>query len=52
MGSDGSVAGLIELLRSGDSAERERAARTIWPRYFGDLLELACNHLGGRIRRR
>ena len=49
---DGSVAGLIQLLRSGDAAERDLAARLIWRRYFRDLLELARNNLNRRIRRR
>jgi RNA polymerase sigma factor (sigma-70 family) len=43
---------MIQLLRSGDAAERELAARLIWRRYFRDLLELARNNLNWRIRRR
>jgi ECF sigma factor len=53
--SDGSrrpVTRLIQLLRSGDPAERDLAARLIWQRYFCDLLELARNNLNKRIRRR
>ncbi len=49
---DGSVTRLIQLLRSGDAAERDLAARLIWRRYFRDLLELARNNLNKRIRRR
>jgi DNA-directed RNA polymerase specialized sigma24 family protein len=49
---DGSVTRLIQLLRSGDAAERDLAARLIWRRYFHDLLELARNNLDRRIRRR
>jgi len=49
---DGSVTRLIQLLRSGDPAERDMAARLIWLRYFRDLLELARNNLDRRIRRR
>jgi len=52
MVSDGSVTRLIQLLRSGDPAEREMAARLIWLRYFRDLLELARNKVDRRIRRR
>jgi DNA-directed RNA polymerase specialized sigma24 family protein len=52
MDRDGSVTGLIPLLRSDDPAECELAARLIWRRYFHDLLELARNHLDRRIRRR
>jgi RNA polymerase sigma factor (sigma-70 family) len=48
----GSVTGLIQLLRSEDPADRERAALLIWRRYFRDLLELARNHLNQRIRTR
>jgi RNA polymerase sigma factor (sigma-70 family) len=48
----GSVTGLIQLLRSEDAAERERAALMIWQRYFRDLLELARNNLNQRIRTR
>jgi RNA polymerase sigma factor (sigma-70 family) len=50
--SHGSVTRLIQLLRSGDAAERDLAARLIWQRYFRDLLELARNNLNQRIRRR
>jgi DNA-directed RNA polymerase specialized sigma24 family protein len=49
---DGSVTRLIQVLRSGDQAERDLAARLIWRRYFRDLLELARNNLNRRIRRR
>src|SRR5262249_17858970 len=52
MGSDGSVTRMIQLLRAGDAAERDLAARLIWRRYFRDLLELARNNLNKRIRRR
>jgi RNA polymerase sigma factor (sigma-70 family) len=52
MAHDGSVTRLIQLLRSGDVAERDRAARLIWHRYFHDLLELARNNLSKRIRRK
>src|SRR5262249_13688706 len=52
MGSDGSVTRMIQLLRAGDAAERDLAARLIWRRYFRDLLELARNNLNRRIRRR
>ena len=52
MVSDGSVTRLIQLLRSGDAAERDLAARLIWRRYFRDLLELARSNLNRRIRRR
>jgi RNA polymerase sigma factor (sigma-70 family) len=48
----GSVTKLIQLLRHGDPAEREMAARLIWLRYFRDLLDLARNNLDRRIRRR
>jgi RNA polymerase sigma factor (sigma-70 family) len=48
----GSITGLIQLLRSEDPAERERAALMIWRRYFRDLLELARNNLNQRIRTR
>jgi DNA-directed RNA polymerase specialized sigma24 family protein len=49
---NGSVTRQIRLLRSGDAAERELAARLIWQRYLEDLLELARNNLNPRIRRR
>jgi DNA-directed RNA polymerase specialized sigma24 family protein len=52
MEQTGSVTRQIQLLCSGDPAERELAARLIWQRYFQDLLELARNHLSRRIRRR
>ena len=52
MDREGSVTGLIPLLRSDDPAERDLAARLIWRRYFHDLLELARNNLSRRIRRR
>ncbi len=52
MASYGSVTRLVQLLRSGDPAERDMAARLIWLRYFRDLLELARNNLDRRIRRR
>ena len=52
MARNGSVTGLIQLLRSEDPAERDLAARLIWRRYFRDLLELARNNLDRRIRRR
>ena len=52
MARDGSVTRLIQLLRSGDPAERDLAAELIWRRYFRDLLELARNNLTKRIRRR
>ena len=49
---NGSVTRMIQLLRSGDAAERELAAQLIWRRYFRDLLQLARNNLNRRIRRR
>jgi RNA polymerase sigma factor (sigma-70 family) len=49
---NGSVTGLIQLLRSDDAAERDLAALLIWRRYFRDLLELARNNLNKRIRTR
>ena len=49
---DGSVTRLIKLLRSGDRAERDMAARLIWLRYFRDLLDLARKNLNRRIHRR
>jgi DNA-directed RNA polymerase specialized sigma24 family protein len=52
MMQNGSVTRLIQLLRSGDAAERNMAARLIWRRYFRDLLVLARNNLNRRIRRR
>ena len=52
MGREGSVTGLIQLLRSDDDAERDLAARLIWRRYFRDLLELARKNLNLRVRRR
>jgi RNA polymerase sigma factor (sigma-70 family) len=52
MGRGGSVTRLIQLLRSGDAAARDLAARLIWRRYFRDLLELARHNLDRRVRRR
>jgi RNA polymerase sigma factor (sigma-70 family) len=52
MGADGSVTGLIQLLRSEDTAVRDMAAGLIWERYFPDLLELARKNLDRRVRRR
>ena len=49
---DGSVTRMIHLIRSGDPAERDMAARLIWLRYFRELLELARSNLDRRIRRR
>jgi RNA polymerase sigma factor (sigma-70 family) len=48
----GSITRLIQDLRSEDAAVREAAARQIWRRYFGPLLDLARRHLDGRVRRR
>jgi hypothetical protein len=52
MAAGASVTRLIQLLRSEDTAVRDRAAWMIWNRYFRDLLELARNNLNQRIRRR
>jgi hypothetical protein len=41
MAHHGSVTRLIQLLQSDDAAQREVAARQIWGRYFGNLLQLA-----------
>jgi RNA polymerase sigma factor (sigma-70 family) len=49
---EGSVTRMIHLIRSGDPAERDMAARLIWLRYFRELLELARSNLDRRIRRR
>jgi RNA polymerase sigma factor (sigma-70 family) len=52
MDHQGSVTGLIQLLQSDDAAQRDLAARQIWGRYFGNLLQLARGNLSRRIRRR
>src|SRR5262249_49513623 len=52
MAHHGSVTRLIQLLQSDDAAQREVAARQIWGRYFGNLLQLARSNLSRRIRRR
>ena len=46
----GSVTQMIHRLRSDDPRERDEAARLIWEHYFRDLLALAQQHLGYRIR--
>jgi DNA-directed RNA polymerase specialized sigma24 family protein len=52
MGLLGSVTQLLSQLRSGDSRLREEAAAEIWRRYCDQLLELACQKLNERLRRR
>ncbi len=47
MSSDDSVTGWIARLKTGD----ERAARKLWERYFGPLLDLARFRLLGHSRR-
>jgi RNA polymerase sigma factor (sigma-70 family) len=48
----GSVSGLIELLKSDDPDKRNLAADEIWRRYLGNLLQLARTNLSRRVRRR
>jgi RNA polymerase sigma factor (sigma-70 family) len=52
MGTGASVTGLIQLLRSDDTAKRDMAARLIWQRYFPALLDLARRNLDRRVRHR
>jgi RNA polymerase sigma factor (sigma-70 family) len=48
----GSVTQMIHRLRSDDPRERDEAARLVWEHYFRDLLALAQQHLGYRIRQK
>ncbi len=52
MTSPASVTRLIYLLRSGDTAVRDMAARRIWQRDFRELLSLARRNLDRRARHR
>jgi RNA polymerase sigma-70 factor (ECF subfamily) len=48
----GSVTRLLGQLRSEDPRLRDEAAAAIWQHYCNRLLELACQHLDRRLRRR